>query len=689
MPRMTAGESDAVGEAQHPLGGVADAFRKVRDGWLLAAVVVIATLYHWLQALERATPWIFPDELRYTEFARAAADGTATVAGETRRVGALQGFLLGPAWLIDDPGTAWAVAKLINVIAFCLTAVPVYLLARRYVSGRMAVLTALAAVLLPISFYASTMMQEPIALPIAMTTALVTVQLIERFSWVRVALLVVACGAGAGVRGQLTILPLAAAAAFLLDAAVSAVRRHPIDLRRIILGLAFTGFGVLTFREGYGLDLVQAGWEVAKQRPGDTLDTVIHSVGATIVGTAVIPAVAFVAALAFVGSDDRPRAAFAATAAGFGALFIAYTGLKSASLDFILVSLVEERNLIYLEPLAVVAVACIAANARWRGLAVASAAVIAFLIALPIAKVGSSLVLSENPGLSWVWHIHEKFDPDLELPLTIGVVALVLVGSLLIWRRFAFAALAATSTLALIAGAFGYRGDHRFSRALAADWLQPDRQWVDAATAGRPTALLVSGTIPDPNGIWSLVFWNRSIGPQVLVPGAPGLSIAGVPIAPGADGTFSAAVEYALHTGSVRPDGTTLPQPAGARYLVTRLSTPTRLGTAVEGLEPDRWVRERLSVQRFFDGPAGKVELDVSTQILPTGGPRTVTATVGDTTTTWTVPPSTTRRLRLPVPSGPFVATYTFSPVVSPGPFDPRLLSLQVNGVSFPGDPPR
>lgn len=685
---MTTQEPDTPERPRHALQALTRIVNRIGAGWLLLGVVLLMVLYHWLQALQRVTPWIFGDELRYTEFARAAADGAAGVAGETRRVAALQGYLLAPAWLVDDPGAAWSIAKLINVTAYCLTAVPVYLLARRFVSSRVAVLAALASSLLPIAFYSGTMMQEAMALPIAVTTALVTVQLLERFSWPRVALLVLVCAAGAGMRAQMTILPLAAAGAFLLDAAANAIRRRPIDVRTALTGVGFVGIGVLAFREGYGLDLLRSGWTVATSRPGDTLDSTLYSVGAAMVGTAVIPAVALIATLNQLGSKYRPQAAFAATAASFCAIFISYTGLKTASLDFIPVSLIEERNLIYLEPLAIVAVAAVATGLRWHRFVAPAIAAIALLVILPITRFGSSIVLSENPGLTWVWHISGRPNPDLELPLTLALVALAITGAFALGRRRVVPALwIATSVLGFAGGLLAYRGDHQLSRAFAADWLQPNRAWVDQATRGRPAAFLVSGNISDPNGIFSVLFWNRSIGPQLVAPDAPALGIAGSPAAPDANGTYATGpIEYVLHTPEIRLLGKRLPEPAGAAYMLTRVTAPVQLESIVQGIEPDRWVRDAMTVRRFSNGPAGDVAVEVTT-INPLGGePRVVTATTARTSsTTWTIAPETTRILRVPVPAGPFTIAFAFRPTDIASPTDPRPLSLQIGRVSFPG----
>ena len=188
-------------------------------------------------------------------------------------------------------------------------------------------------------------MQEAIALPIATTALLLTVRILERFTWGRVAWLALACVAGLGARGQLVILPIVVAGAILIDAGISALTRRDVDRRRLIAGVALVvssiGLGLYP-----GFDLLGKGIAGIMEDPTAFGQVLTRSTAAMIVGVAVIPAVALFAVPGLLCSLDRRRAAFAATAVSATLVFVAYPGLKSSSLDYVFITLVEERNLI-------------------------------------------------------------------------------------------------------------------------------------------------------------------------------------------------------------------------------------------------------------------------------------------------------------------------------------------------------
>src|SRR5262245_45564099 len=276
------------------------------EALLVAGVVVLAAVYQYLQAHRRATPWIFPDENRYAAFARAVAEtGRNSLHGEHPITGSLQSYLLALPWRIGDVSTAWQLEKAITVTAFCLAAIPVYLFARRLASQWAALLAAAASVLLPAAFYSATLMQEPFAYPVVLTAALLTARLIERFSWRIVIGLAIVSIIGVLLRGQLAIVPLAAAIALLADAAAQAIRGRRPDRRAILVGVVALVGGALLFRQTYGFVLLKDGWRGLVDHPGTFFRVMSHSSATTVIAVAVVPAVALLACLVWLGSAER------------------------------------------------------------------------------------------------------------------------------------------------------------------------------------------------------------------------------------------------------------------------------------------------------------------------------------------------------------------------------------------------
>jgi hypothetical protein len=657
------------------------------EACFLALGMLVIGGYHFIQALRRSNPWIFPDEVRYTEFARAVAEtGIGSVAGERPTAGALQSYLLAPAWLFDDPGTSFAVAKLIQVCAFCVTAVPVYLLARRFTSRHLSIAAAASTLLLPAAFYSGTLMQEPIALPIAATVVLLTVRLLERFSWTDTAWLGVACAAGIGARGQLVVLPVIVATAIVIDAAASRLRGRRVDLRALALGMALLVIACVAFGLIHGASLLKDGLAAIPDDPAAFVEVIVHSAGATTVGVAVIPVVALLALPRLAGAEERSVSAFASTGLAATLIFLAYAGLKSASQGYVFITLVEERNLIYLQPIAIVAVTVVASRVGIPTLAASTAVVFAALVALPIVDVGSAAILSENPGMSWVWHLRDVWTRDWETPLTIALLALAAVGAAVLRRRGpAAVALIACGVLTAFAGVFSYRGDQEFARNLGRSWLSPSRDWVDRAIGASDSAvLLIDKSIPDRNGLYLLTFWNRAIRSNVVVDGAATPGIAGSADVATDNGSFpTRSARHAVSPRSIGVEGSVVEQ--SPHFTLVRLERKEgRIATKIQGLWPDGWVERNMQVIRLLDGPPGNLMLDLSTLNSPGTAARTVEARIGGGTHRWTIPLLTQRTIGVSVPRGPFVAKFKMSPGLSPGTTDFRRLSLQVSDIRIP-----
>ncbi len=98
-------------------------------GYVLGAVVFLATALHALLALRSPSIWIVPDELIYSELAKSLGEGgLPKIRGEVSfAYGLGYPLLLAPVWAaFADVETAYAVAKVLNAFLLSLAAVPAY-----------------------------------------------------------------------------------------------------------------------------------------------------------------------------------------------------------------------------------------------------------------------------------------------------------------------------------------------------------------------------------------------------------------------------------------------------------------------------------------------------------------------------------------------------------------------------------
>ena len=138
---------------------------RVRGDALLAALPLLTVfawaclLYAW-QAWSLAAPWLFTDELEYTQLARAVAyAGEPALRGEPQPLGSLYVLFAAPAWLIDDTEVAYEVAKAMGVVAMTAAVFPAYGLARLLVSRGPALFAAAGTVAIPAFMYSALLIQ--------------------------------------------------------------------------------------------------------------------------------------------------------------------------------------------------------------------------------------------------------------------------------------------------------------------------------------------------------------------------------------------------------------------------------------------------------------------------------------------------------------------------------------------------
>ena len=130
---------------------------------VLGVTVAIAAIAHAALALRSLAPWIVPDELIYSEIAKSLGDGSPPKVRDevTFEWGLGYPALLAPIWaVVDDVERAYAVAKAWNALILASTAIPAYMLARRFTSEGHALVAAALSVSIPPMLYAGTLMTE-------------------------------------------------------------------------------------------------------------------------------------------------------------------------------------------------------------------------------------------------------------------------------------------------------------------------------------------------------------------------------------------------------------------------------------------------------------------------------------------------------------------------------------------------
>ena len=132
---------------------------------VLGLVVVGSFAVYTLLALAVGAPRVHPDEVRYLIAASSLVEGEGlTLRGEEYGFGPLLALLLaGILRLAGSVDAAYDWFKAANALLWALTAVPVYLLARRLVGAWWAVLAAGLSVAIPSSISVATVMTESLS----------------------------------------------------------------------------------------------------------------------------------------------------------------------------------------------------------------------------------------------------------------------------------------------------------------------------------------------------------------------------------------------------------------------------------------------------------------------------------------------------------------------------------------------
>ncbi len=604
---MTAADATA-----RPLPGSASATRTLVERLvpLVGVYLLLATLYAW-QAWRRETPTIFTDELETTQISRAIAEtGHAMRRGDPYGFTSLVPWLTAPFWWLHPVATAYETIKTVQAFVMAAAIFPAYLLARMVVSQGWALFAAVATIAAPALSYAPILVEEPWAYPAATLALWLTVRAIDRPSRWTLGLAVAACVLGVLVRSQLVALFGALLAGLLLLGWRSAwMRRYRASWSAwdtagfwvLAVGVLIAAVALVGHHSHEWQDAT-TGWK------GRMLEYGSWAGGAFAIGIGVLPAIALLA-VAVVPERERARPgvrAFVVVTAGAVASFGWYAAIKGTYLSTHFSSLIVERNLVYLGPLAFVATAYLlerAAAPAWA-LVVSGAAVLGMIVWTPIDRGLDNFPYYEAHGLAilalanreWAWPAG-RIEVALVVIAIVSTALLLLVATRLRPARLALAVPAGIAVAVLAwnvaAEVYASIGEHDFSSRVETNLPKPD-DWVDRAADGGTTVILGQRMNDNPLGFASVEFWNRSVVKVWSVDGSgPGPGHTLTPDLQDVDGTQwpNPETDFVLAANGVSVAGPVVATNPAANATLVRLDgEPIRLRSNQTGVTADGWM---------------------------------------------------------------------------------------------------
>jgi hypothetical protein len=660
----------------------------------LAGLVAVSALVRFLLARRVAAPWIMVDELIYSELARgvASGDGFSIRGVATNEYGFVYPLLIAPAYLVDSLPRAYELVKAINALLMSLAAIPAYFLARRVLPRGLSLFAALLAVALPSLLYAGEVMTENVFYPLFLCVALALVVTLERPTVPRQLGLLALCG--------LAYLTRAQALAFF-----PAVLLAPVLLRswrsfRVLYAAAGLGLvGLLGFqlvRRASPLDLLGAYSVTGEYRygVGEVARWLLYHVAELDLYLGVVPFASTLVLFALWARLPRVLRPFLAATAALSVCFLlevsAFASLPS-------VQRIEERNLFYLAPLALIALLVWIDQGLPRpALAAGGAAVFGAALpgVIPYERLIGVPSQSDTLMLLPLWRVHERWSvalSDLAMVTVVLAIAAALA-FLVVPRRFALALpLAVLALFLAVARPISARMEYAGLGALAEGMNQHPRDWVDRAVAGQGEVAVIWTGNTSRFSVWQNEFFSRSVGPVYYVNddmggGLPTTKLTLDPrtgILYNHDGSTVDA-EFVLTDGSATPAGQQIAADGKRGVFLYAVAPPLRQVAIVEGLYAnDTWSGPTVEYRRLACAGGS---LTVALQSDPNLYKKPSFVSERATMRVAAVPPDN-REHSLTVPLRPVrgvcTAVFEVSPTVVPGHGDLRPLGVHFNSFRY------
>jgi hypothetical protein len=688
----------------------------------LSLLVALSVVIRSALAFRNPAPWIFQDELLYSELAKSfAATGHFAIRESpgTGGFGIVYPTLISPAWaLFHKVPAAYDAARAINALIMSLAAVPVYLLASRLAGRALGLVAAVLALALPGMVYTSTIMTENAFFPVFLFWVLALVLALERPTAVRQVAVVGLTFVAYLTRNQGAVLVPALVTAIVIVVLLeswgdergfgAALGRRAAALA-IAWGTLAAGIGAyLAFQIGSRGKTVSGailgGYSVLTQSSYSVHETArwfIYHAGELDFAVGVLPFAAFIVLVVAAlrrSPPSREARVFAAVALSVSVWLLlevaafATTGYGHQ---------IQERNLFYLEPLFLIALVAWAGGLLpWSRTLTGAAAIVA--AALPgVVPYASSLGPNEVAnafGLLPLWRAVSRGDVAPSHLTEVVVLAALGAGLLflLLPRRLALVAPAVVLLYLAAANSPVVGKVRETSLESRYGGVQARRDWIDLAvgtTKPRVTAIWTGAPGVNFVTLWDNEFFNRSVGPVYNLHGPPdGLPQETITINPrnGAARDLSGNVvraQYVLTDKSLKVAGRVVAEdPVGT--VLYRVGGPVRLVRRLDGVYPDSWSGPTAGYTRQ-PCVSGTLSVVLAGYARLQPRPVTVVARSAGRVVRIVVPPTGPRTIAIPLrPENNFCqVAFSISPTAVPaqvfGGTDTRELGIRFTRVSF------
>jgi len=596
---------------------------------LVGGVFALSFVYRFVYALKDPAPWIFNDELQYSELAKSLAYTGEFAIREvpgTGGFGTLYSALIAPAFvLFESVPDAYDGARAINCLLMSATVIPTYLIARRVAARGWSLAAAAFSVAIPALMLTGTMMTENAFYPLVALWLLTVVRALERPTIATQLAIFAVMGLAFLTRPQAVVLvPVMVATlalVLLLDAwppegqaffirVWNGTRAYWLTWTIIGLG-AIAALARQAMRDRPLSELLGSYGGVTKigyERDELGMWALYHLAEADIF-LGVLPLAAFIAVViaGLRPAEDRSIRILAAlgltTVGAFLAVVAAYA--SSPIGDRIL-----ERNFFHVTPLFFIALAVWGSRTNVRSWwAVAPAALLAGMLtlALPLNNFLNATIVHSTPGLLPIWRWRDRaFSPESIDEWVAGTAIVAALLFVLLPRRFA----PAVVVLLVLYFAAGSRPveaftNHASSEAFASALGSP-RDWIDRRVGPEADVSSIWTGAPEGLPFWESEFFNRSVGRAYTIQGAwDGLVDTITPVSVRSDGRLIQSsgeplrLDYAMTYSGTTFRGRSLGRNQAGRMSLVEIDGPVVMEERYEGLFPDRWSGPNFTYTRY------------------------------------------------------------------------------------------